>query len=142
MFSLCYVSAASTHMSKEQLLELLDTCQKNNTAIGVTGLLLYNGHGTFIQVLEGEQAVIEDLYNKIQKDNRHHRVNCIGKKAIEQRSFPNWSMGFKSLDEENVSSVPGFSDFMNSDDSSDYAASHSSFAFSLLSYFKESSLSG
>lgn len=141
MFSLCYVSAASTRLSEDQLLNLLNTCQKNNSEIDVTGLLLYNGQGTYIQVLEGEQPVIEALYDKIQDDTRHHRVNCIGKKSIEQRSFPNWSMGFKSLNDEGVIPVEGYSDFMESEDSAAYLASHSSFAYSLLSHFKQSALS-
>ena len=84
-------------MSKDEWLNLLGIFQKNNTAIDVTGLLLYNGHGICIQVLEGEQAVIETLYDKIQRDFRHRCVNYIGKKVIEKRSFPNWTMGFKSL---------------------------------------------
>ena len=141
MYSICYVSAASSHMNKEQLLNLLTICQKNNKANNVTGLLLYNGHGTFIQVLEGDQEVIEKLYDKVRDDPRHHRVNCIGKKIIEKRSFPEWSMGFKLLEEEDLSAISGFSDFMASEDSATYLASHSSFAFSLLSHFKQSALS-
>lgn len=140
MYSICYVSAASRHMSKEELLGLMDSCHKNNEAIDVTGLLLYNGNGTFIQVLEGEQAIVQALYDKISLDSRHHRVNCIGRQSIEARSFPNWSMGFKLLEEEDLTSIEGYTDFLESKDSTTYLTSDTSFAFSLISHFKETAV--
>jgi len=39
------------------------------------------------------------------------KVKIIYKKPIEERSFPNWTMGFNKISDENVEAVEGFSDF-------------------------------
>lgn len=137
MISLCYVSAATQHMTNSELVQCLEQFRKNNTLINVTGLLLYNGHGTFLQVLEGDEEVVEELYRHINADPRHQRINCLGRRAITQRSFPDWSMGFKSLENEDLSMIDGYSDYLASDDAIQYMNSHHSFAFALLSHFKQ-----
>lgn len=139
MISLCYVSAATKHMTKDELVECLREFRTNNTRLGITGLLLYNGHGTFLQVLEGEEEVIEPLYEHINQDKRHHRINCLGRRQIKQRSFPDWSMGFKNLEDENLSTIEGYSDFLAAEDATQYINTHQSFTFSLLDHFKKSS---
>jgi len=48
--------------------------------------------------------------NKIQ-DTRHNKVKIIYKKLIEERCFPNWTMGFNKISDEKVEAVEGFSDF-------------------------------
>lgn len=141
MYSICYISAAVNHMSQADLVQLLETCKRKNSAINVTGLLLYNGHGTFIQVLEGDKETVENLYKLVKEDDRHCRVNCIARKHIAERSFPHWSMGFKVLNKATLSSIAGFSDFMESDDAISYLENNNHFALSLLAHFKQSSLS-
>ena len=41
----------------------------------------------------------------------HHNVKLPYKKPIEERSFPNWTMGFNKISDENVEVVEGFTDF-------------------------------
>ena len=53
MIQISYLSKASSPMSAEQLVSLLQQCHRNNTARDVTGMLFY-GNGTFLQVIEGE----------------------------------------------------------------------------------------
>lgn len=142
MISLCYVSAATQHMTHDELIQCLAQFRKNNTLAGITGLLLYNGHGTFLQVLEGDDEVVDELYSRINKDTRHRRINCLGRRRISQRSFPDWSMGFKSLDDEDLTAIEGYSDYLASDDTTQYMNTHQSFAFALLAHFKQASANG
>lgn len=139
MLSLCYVSAAFKRMSDAELTDLLQNSRRYNTHKGLTGLLLYNGVGTFLQVLQGPAAEVEALYQKIGKDTRHHRVNCIGRKSIAQSDFPNWSMGFKTFDSTALRSLEGFSNFLelNTDEGLEYLQDNTSFTYSILSHFKK-----
>ena len=42
-FQLCYASTATREMQRNELLDLLTAARKHNAAIGVTGLLLFQG---------------------------------------------------------------------------------------------------
>ena len=112
MFSLIYLSRGSHDFTEEQLLELLGTSRDNNAEAGITGLLLYKD-GNFLQILEGEDAVVHAVFNKIEDDPRHFNVTVLLEGPCEKREFPGWSMGFQNLRSVNAEDVPGFSDFLN-----------------------------
>ena len=76
MIQIVYISSAVAPWSTEQLLELLQQCLKNNSARGVTGMLLY-GEDTFLQALEGDDAVIDALIEKIARDPRHAKIQLL-----------------------------------------------------------------
>ena len=90
MFQTAYVSRAAEAMTQESLLSLLQQCLTNNEASGVTGMLLY-GNGTFLQVLEGEEAVLEAVIEKIEKDPRHSKIHFLYRKPVEHRQYADWS---------------------------------------------------
>lgn len=94
LFHLVYKSNASEDMPLEKIQEIVRVSQKNNAAIRVTGMLMYI-EGNFLQVLEGEQEIVENLYHKIVKDSRHLGIKKILGGPIDKRSFPKWSMGMK-----------------------------------------------
>jgi Sensors of blue-light using FAD len=98
-------------MSDDDLKVLLKTIRKNNEIRQVTGILLYLDP-FFIQVLEGEEAIVNNLFTHIKQDSRHNKVSLIYKKPIEARYFSNWTMGFSKITYENVSTMEGFSDFL------------------------------
>ena len=78
LYCLVYTSIASKQMSDDDLKFLLKTIRKNNDIREVTGMLLYLDP-FFIQVLEGGEAVVTDLFNRIKQDSRHNRVSLIYK---------------------------------------------------------------
>jgi len=80
------------------LIELLEVCRRNNEAAQITGMLLYKG-GNFIQVLEGEREAVRSVYERINLDPRHRGVLRLLEQTVEQRQFPNWSMGFATPDD-------------------------------------------
>lgn len=94
---LVYVSKAVNRMEEEELTELLRLARAFNERNQITGLLLYDGYGTFIQALEGDESAVEKLYQKILRDKRHRNITRIGRHYIEDRSFPSWQMGFRTF---------------------------------------------
>ncbi len=75
--------------------------------MGISGMLLY-ADGNFIQVLEGENEAIDSLYSKITNDRRHNSFSVLINSEIKQRSFADWSMGFKKISKEDFSQIEGF----------------------------------
>jgi hypothetical protein len=112
MFQLVYASSALRPFTELELRALLRKARQNNTKLDVTGMLLYKG-GNFLQVLEGEQEVVTSLLTSIESDPRHKGVLVLLRRTSEQRDFPEWSMGFRDLANQDAANMPGYSDFMN-----------------------------
>lgn len=112
MFHLVYVSSAARPFSKTELVELLQVARANNERLGITGMLLYRD-GNFMQVLEGEEPMVRDLYARIERDPRHQGSIILLEESLKRRQFGEWSMGFRDLNDREVHALPGFSQFMN-----------------------------
>ena len=106
---LIYISAAKKLMDEPELLEILEVSRKNNQAKNITGMLIY-GEGTFIQVIEGNEEDLENLYNKIERDPRHKNLIKLTDGALGKRNFADWSMGFKSVNAEELKMLEGYID--------------------------------
>jgi hypothetical protein len=107
MHQVVYSSAAVQAFTEPQLVDLLARARLNNERLGITGLLLYDD-GSFLQVLEGDDRVIDGLYETIGRDKRHHRVVALLRREVPERHFAKWRMGFAAM---NASSkhMPGYS---------------------------------
>ncbi len=97
MIQLVYLSFFSRDLDAQALEEILAVSRRNNAALGITGLLVVKGRA-FLQVLEGEKAVVYALYERIKQDDRHKDIMKISEENITERVFAHWSMGFKNLD--------------------------------------------
>ena len=117
LYRLCYASTQTEPMSAAQLIALLHSARDRNRAKGITGVLLHR-QDSFMQVIEGKEAAVLELFDKIKQDPRHQRVEVLGENAVEEREFSDWQMGFVELDEVDVSLLPGFSNFLNETDDS------------------------
>lgn len=108
----CIYCSASTSgdLSDADLLAVLDQSRRNNAKLEVTGILLYQD-GSFFQVLEGDRAVVEPLFDKIATDRRHDRVTKIILEPIEQRAFGDWTMGYPHVTRKELAEIPGLNDF-------------------------------
>ncbi len=114
LINLIYVSSGTQLFSQADLLVLLERSRRNNESVGITGMLLYRD-GNFIQALEGEEQAVSTTHARIAKDPRHNHLITLSTIAIEQRTFADWSMGFRNLDSAELRSVPGYNEFMNED---------------------------
>lgn len=112
MLSLVYVSSATNLLSNEELVALLDQCRANNSALDITGMLLYKD-GNFMQVLEGPDPAVRQVYTRILSDARHRGAIKLLEESIQERQFANWTMGFKNLDGVRSEDLPGASGFLN-----------------------------
>ncbi|MBX2812759.1 MAG: BLUF domain-containing protein [Myxococcales bacterium] len=109
---LIYVSSATSRFEEQALMELLELARVKNAEIDITGMLLYS-ENSFFQVLEGEQARVDSLYNKISKDPRHTKVTKIIQEPIGQRAFGQWTMAYTGVTRKQLINLEGLSDFFS-----------------------------
>ena len=109
-----YASAASRAFDTEELAELLQAARDTNAKLGLTGMLLH-AEGSFFQVLEGQADVVDALYAKIERDQRHEQVTLIIKEPIPRRDFDAWTMGFYRVSREELAGMSGVNDFFGKD---------------------------
>lgn len=97
LLSIIYVSSAVRLFTDEELEDLLRAARDHNARHGISGLLLY-GDGNFMQLLEGPEPVVAELYARIQRDPRHHMVITVQKETGLPREFADWSMAYRQVD--------------------------------------------
>ena len=89
---LVYRSVAA--MPTEHLLplaELLGEAQRNNERAGLTGALAVHD-GRFLQVVEGDPGLLDQLHLRLERDPRHRDIDVLERRPIERRAFDGWSM--------------------------------------------------
>ena len=94
MRQLLYVSNTAHQISVGDLDDILTASRRNNAMLGITGLLLFIDCG-FLQILEGEERAVRELYTHISSDPRHWNPKLMLDREVPARAFPNWSMGFE-----------------------------------------------
>ena len=137
MIRITYLSQAASNFSSIDLLYLLEHCHMNNPKLGLTGLLIF-GNETFLQTIEGENHIVEELIEKIANDKRHTKFQILSKQSIENRQYSNWAMGFEKLTEQTIADVPKLKNFMLSDFNPEYLSSNGSVIESLLERHRSS----
>jgi len=110
---LIYVSSEAERFTQSDLKRLLEISRRNNKPRGITGLLLYRA-GQFLQYLEGPQDVVKATYEHVKKDKRHYSVRLVNTGRLEQRIFPEWWMGYKSLAGIRAANTEGYSECLQS----------------------------
>ncbi|HEY8591201.1 MAG TPA: BLUF domain-containing protein [Naasia sp.] len=122
MLSLVYASSATEPMSEAALDRLLASSRSNNAERHITGMLLYKD-GQFLQVLEGDDETVRDAYAEIARDARHEDVRVLLDSPIDRRQFEDWTMAYRRVSAEDLSSVPGYDPILH-----DYGRSLSSWS--------------
>lgn len=103
------MSTAHPNTGAGDIEAILTAARAFNPSRNITGMLLYV-EGQFLQYLEGEEAAVEALYDKIEKDRRHSGVMRLFASDCPRRGFEDWSMGFRSIDRDALKSVEGVID--------------------------------
>jgi hypothetical protein len=90
---LVYRSRACHAFTVGELERLSRSAREHNSAVEVTGMLVY-AQGRFIQHFEGAAADVEEVFDRIRADPRHTDIRVLERGPQRVRRFPTWSMGF------------------------------------------------
>ncbi len=93
LLQLVYISSARADVTPATCRAILSASRLNNRRADVTGLLLFNSR-RFLQVLEGPETQVRDIYTRIIRDERHYALVKLSEKMVEAREFGKWAMAF------------------------------------------------
>ncbi|MBF4614988.1 BLUF domain-containing protein [Curtobacterium sp. VKM Ac-1376] len=134
MRSLVYTSTQTRPITDSELAQILAVGREKNTRLGITGMLAHRDDNC-IGIIEGDDDVVRQRFEQVQADPRHTNVRVLLDEPVQQRSFPDWSMAFQSLDPL-MRDVPGFSDLFSAGHPTDPAFGASR-ARALLDWFRK-----
>jgi uncharacterized membrane protein (DUF373 family) len=135
MIQVSYISSATSPMTSSDLSRLLEECREYNAAHGVTGMLLYSNE-TFVQVLEGDDRVIDELLDRIEEDPRHTDIKLLSRRRIEKREYSGWNMSFKRLADKDLRGIKELPGFDAENFNPDYLSGHANVVQSLMAHFR------
>lgn len=96
LLQLTYISRICSDVSEHQIALIHQQAEINNARLKITGLLLMTDR-YFMQLLEGDSAIVKSKYAKISQDSRHQEVRLVSERLVQQRQFPDWHMGLKRM---------------------------------------------
>lgn len=95
---LIYISELTAATRPDDVLaDIHASSLRNNAQRQVSGCLLYS-KGHFLQLLEGPEQSIEQLFGIISSDGRHVRVRVLHDAPAHDRLFEGWEMRAYNLD--------------------------------------------
>jgi hypothetical protein len=103
MHHLVYSSTANIGLTEAELQRQLVHWRTTNANLNITGLLLCSTEGNIMQVLEGDAALVHQLYAVIAADVRHRSVVKLADGPVPGRAFADWSMHFRSVEPSDFS---------------------------------------
>lgn len=109
LYQVLYSSSVVSPFGARAMRALLVHARRRNAMCGITGVLLhYPESAEFVQVLEGDKAVVLALLARIRADPRHRELTLHYAAPIARRNLEAWPMGFLSAQSEApVSRNPG-----------------------------------
>ena len=90
---LTYFSRALNDMTLMDIQSILEAAQENNAGLGVSGMLCYESRW-FLQTLEGDREVVNELYLEIADDPRHDGIVLVSYEHPDRKLFEDWRMGY------------------------------------------------
>lgn len=96
MIRFAYLSHTAHDMTPAQLNDILTVAHQRNAADQITGMLVYYDKA-FLQLLEGPEHKVQECFNRISRDPRHHNIHSMEKTSARTRAFSNWSMGLADI---------------------------------------------
>ena len=106
VYQYVYSSRAEDGFTPQRLEAILEKARTNNATLGITGILLFSD-GYFVQLLEGKQATVLKLLDKIRADDEHHDFQPLLAQEAGARLFGNWSMAYVALSAEKIRQYGG-----------------------------------
>lgn len=92
MEQLVYVSRSVRSVNSAiGMSDILAEARPNNARDEITGCLTAID-GRFVQVVEGEADRLDDLINRLLRDERHTDLRVLERRTVVERAFPEWDM--------------------------------------------------
>jgi hypothetical protein len=107
MHQIIYVSTATREFTLPELRALLREARLRNARYHITGILLYH-QGRITQILEGSEAAVRYLYERISQDPRHHGVVKLADEPVPARRFAQWHMAFWEDEPDELAYAAGY----------------------------------
>lgn len=92
---LSYRSRTHSNLGHLHLFHLLTQAYASNRDRGITGHLQYDD-GVFTQYIEGPEDSVTAVWQRIQRDPRHHKIELVAHEPCHERRFADWTMSFKA----------------------------------------------
>lgn len=109
-YAILYVSYEVESLSDQTIAEIGEVSSINNERDQISGALLYM-EGEFLQILEGEEEILMNTYQRIDADERHKQSNLLFYGPIESRTFKSWNMKYYRVDIEKFRHRTGLKSF-------------------------------
>lgn len=93
--SLLYVSQSRLSPSEfeVEVSRIVATARSRNKSAGITGALIFT-QTHFAQYLEGPEAAVDELMEKLRQDPRHSHCQVVRTPEFTRRRFSDWSMAY------------------------------------------------
>jgi hypothetical protein len=138
IFRLTYLSKPTKPFTDADFDDIESKSVKANNERDVTGLLVVN-EDRILQILEGREEAVRELYNKIEADSRHTVVKLVCAVEDEVRLLMTWNMVVRGLNGTPPDLLDQFSKVF---DDLLHAESQSEIAIDHVELFKEIALFG
>ncbi|MFM2297311.1 MAG: hypothetical protein RL117_1018 [Verrucomicrobiota bacterium] len=96
IYRLTYLSRPAKPFTNEDFDDIESKSVLANNARDVTGLLIVKGE-SILQILEGREAAVRELYAKIEADPRHEITRLVSAVEDDERYLLTWSMVVRSM---------------------------------------------
>ncbi|MGE6219137.1 BLUF domain-containing protein [Nubsella zeaxanthinifaciens] len=118
VFYLLYYGIESFKFKQKDFEELLEQARSRNGKLNITGKLIYC-EGTFIQILEGKEQDVKNVYASILRDPRMVATKLVTEGNVKARHFEGWNMDFKEISLSTINDFencthPDVADYINS----------------------------
>ena len=146
LYFILYSSHSKKQFTIQELSDLWKKSVRNNISLGITGMLIHLNE-RFVQLLEGEKTIVEGLYEKIVRDERHNDVTLLLKGTLNNRNYENWLMAHNNYFDNNPITLGAGSHILNQIGNkvisqSDHPALHFLKMFYLKHYIKNKANNG
>ena len=95
LVQIIYASRTCRSLDQGEIIDILRKSQAKNQKNKISGLLLYC-NGQFLQLIEGPEKAVNELFDTISNDSRHNGIEIIHKTNVESMVMPTWAMGYFS----------------------------------------------
>ena len=106
LIQVIYLGGGEPSLREYEIATLLKQARIANRKHDVSGMLLYVG-GYFLQSFEGEPRMIDAVCGSLFRDKPRMWVKRLVQESITERQFPEWTMGFATIDTDEAGQLLG-----------------------------------